>query len=457
MRFVDSRHVVVVGLGDTGLATVRWLLAHGARVTVADSREDPPRYPALERDFPSVSCRFGAFTEQTFADAELLVVSPGVPLSLPAITDFIRHKGEVLGDIELFARAIADIGSKVIAITGSNGKSTVTTLVGHLCQEAGLRTIVAGNIGLPVLEALLTCETEHCFPDVWVLELSSFQLEATTSLNADASVVLNISEDHLDRYNDLLDYAHSKTSIFNGHGVQVLNHDDPLVRAMARTGRQIRWFSLRSSNVDYGLQVRDNQYWLTIDTVPVFEFCHMPLHGLHNAANVLAALALVDVIGINRTNVLDSLITFRGLPHRVEFVDEIHHVTYIDDSKGTNVGATVAALTGMASPVVLIAGGEGKQQDFRPLYDACLNKVRAVVLIGRDAPLIDRALDKLMVPRVYCETLEQATHKAATLAQAGDTVLLSPACASYDMFVDYKHRSRVFVAAVQQIKAGALA
>ncbi|WP_024301055.1 UDP-N-acetylmuramoyl-L-alanine--D-glutamate ligase [Pseudogulbenkiania sp. MAI-1] len=455
MRFAN-RHIVVVGLGDTGLSAARWLAAHGATVTVADSRDNPPNAATLAETLPGVTLKTGAFDETTFAGADMLVVSPGVAVATPAIAAFRRAGGEVVGDVELFARAIAGSGSKVIAITGSNGKSTVTSLVGHLCQQAGLDTVLAGNIGLPVLTALAEREASGKRPDVWVLELSSFQLETTVSLNADAATVLNISEDHLDRYADLLDYAHSKTAIFNGDGVQVLNRDDALVRAMVRPGHAQRWFSLKEA-ADYGLQEDAGRYWLTVAGQPVFDCAEMSLQGLHNAANALAALALTEAIGLPRAALLAGLRTFKGLAHRVEFVAEVNGVTYIDDSKGTNVGATEAALNGMTRPVVLIAGGDGKGQDFAPLKPACARIARAVVLIGRDAGKIRAALEGLTVPVLDCATLEEATRAAARLAQAGDVVLLSPACASLDMFRNYAHRAQVFIDSVHALAGGSAA
>lgn len=449
----ENRHITVIGLGDSGLASARWLVAHGATVTVADSRDNPPHALQLQSELPQVALRCGAFGPQDFDAAEMLVVSPGVALSTPAVDRFRRQGGEVVGDIELLARAIAGSGSRVIAISGSNGKSTVTMLVGHLCRSLGLDTVVAGNIGLPVLAALAEREASGQVPDVWVLELSSFQLETTVSLTADAATVLNISEDHLDRYNDLLDYAHSKSAVFNGHGVQVLNAEDPLVCAMRRPQHQVKTFALQTP-ADYSLVQQGQGHALAIDGQPVFDLQRLPLEGLHNAANALAALALCEGIGLERARLLPALESFRGLPHRVELVDEVAGVKYIDDSKGTNVGATVAALNGMTRPVVLIAGGDGKGQDFSPLAPACQRGVRSVLLIGRDADKIRSALASSGVQLIDCESLPQATRQAAELAQPGDVVLLSPACASLDMFRNYAERSRVFIETVSDIKAG---
>ena len=449
----SNRHIVVVGLGDSGLAAARWLVAHHATVTVADSREVPAQAAALKATLPQVPLRTGEFTEATFADADMLVVSPGVPLATLAIQAWRENGGEVVGDIELFARAQHGSPSHLIAITGSNGKSTVTTLCGHLCQFAGCETIVAGNIGLPVLDALLRCEESGHWPAVWVLELSSFQLESTVSLCADAATVLNISEDHLDRYEDLLDYAHSKSAVFNGRGTQVLNAEDPLVCAMRREQHPVKWFSL-TEHTGYGLQQQDGKPWLQIDGEAVFDLHDLPLEGLHNAANALAALALCESIGIARNKLLAGLSSFRGLPHRVELVCEHDGIRYIDDSKGTNVGATVAALNGMVRPVILIAGGEGKGQDFLPLRAACQRIVRAVMLIGRDADNIAGVLADSAVPSRIFASLEEATLAAAELASTGEVVLLSPACASLDMFRNYVERAEVFKQTVQTLTEG---
>jgi len=447
-----NQHVIVVGLGDTGLASAAWLVAHGARVTVADSREAPPNVTTLAERLPGVALRCGAFDEASFADADLLVVSPGVALATPAVAAYIAAGGPVVGDVELLALSLRSRPGKLIAITGSNGKTTVTALVGHLCQAAGLDTVVAGNIGLPVLEALLEREQSGIWPDVWVLELSSFQLETTTSLAADAATVLNISEDHLDRYQDLLDYAHSKTAVFGGSGVQVLNRDDALCRAMCRPNRPIVWFSLQDASADYGLIREQDNYWLASRGEKLLDVAALQLTGLHNAANALAALALTEAIGLPRTVLLDGLTTFKGLAHRVELIDEFDGIAYIDDSKGTNVGATEAALNGMTRKVVLIAGGDGKGQDFAPLKPALARIGRAVLLIGRDAPKLRAALAGSTLPLIDCVTLEEATRQAATLAESGDVVLLSPACASLDMFRNYAHRAQVFIDTVAAIK-----
>ena len=455
-RGLDGKTVGIVGLGDSGVATAHWLRGHTKQLILIDSNPDSLAAQHLqELEFPA-EFRLGSFTATTFAGCDCLVVSPGVPLATPEIAAFRRQGGEVVGDVELFARTLSPHAVKIIAITGSNGKSTVTELCGHLCRHVGLDTVVAGNIGFPVLAALLQAENNGALPDIFVLELSSFQLETTTSLNATAATVLNISEDHLNRYTDLLDYAHSKRAVFNGNGVQVLNRDDLYVRAMARQGRPIKTFSL-SFPADYRMVTREGAPWLNIDGIAVFDLASFPLTGLHNAANALAALALCEACGLDREQLLVGLASFRGLPHRVEWVAKIGTVDFYDDSKGTNVGATVAALNGMSRRVVLIAGGDGKGQDFTPLAPALARIGRAVLLIGRDGPTIEQALGELDMPVERCASLEEATQKALEYAQPNDVVLLSPACASFDMFRSYAHRAEVFVMEVLRLAGEASA
>ncbi len=452
-----GKHITVVGLGITGLSAAKWLARHGAVVTVADSRSMPPGFDELRALLPQVPVKLGAFTESTFAGAELLVVSPGVPLAEPHIAAAVERGIEAIGDIELFARArlAVDAKSKVIAITGSNGKSTVTSMVGAMCEAAGLNTIVAGNIGTPVLDVVTEIETEaRPKPDVWVLELSSFQLETTFSLAPDAAAVLNVSEDHLDRYDSMLHYAMAKARVFEGLGAMVLNREDGYCRGMARAGRQVFWFGLDTprSPTEYGLRKIGTDFELVCGDFALMLASELPLAGLHNAANALSALALTRAIGLPTLPLVSALKRFKGLPHRVEFVAEVGGVRYYDDSKGTNVGATEAALKGMTQPVVLIAGGDGKGQDFSPLAAACQGKVRAAVLIGRDGPQVRAALAATTVKLIDARSMEEAVQLAAAEAQVGDAVLMSPACASLDMFKNYAHRAEVFIAAVKALE-----
>ena len=448
---LKDKKVLVLGLGDTGLSALRWLQRQGARLSVADTRDTPPGIDSLKAELPEVQIHTGAFTAAIFSDADLVVASPGVPLSEPEIQAAIARGVKVVGDVELFAQ-YRPTNAKVIAITGANGKTTVTTLVGEMCKTAGLQTIVAGNIGLPVLDAL-SMEA----PDVYVLELSSFQLETTSSLVVDAATMLNLSEDHMDRYAGMQEYAIAKARIFYNAKLQVLNRDDAWSMLMARPKLAQVTFGLDEAEDahDYGLRVVDGETWLACGEHDLMNVRDLKIAGLHNAANALAAIALCRGIGIDYAPIIQTLYNFKGLPHRVEWVANIHDVDYYDDSKGTNVGATCAALSGLSQKVVLIAGGDGKGQDFSPLQDAVRENARAVVLIGRDAPLIEAELLKTDVPLYHAADLPEAVNIAKKLAQKDDAVLLSPACASFDMFKNYVHRAEVFVEAVNRLKEAA--
>ena len=451
---LKDKQVLVLGLGDTGLSALRWLHRQGARLSVADTRETPPGVATLQAELPSVKLHTGAFTEAVFNDAEIIVISPGVPMAEPMVQDAVKRGVPVVGDVELFAQ-YKPAGAKVIAITGANGKSTVTTLVGEMCKAAGLKTVVAGNIGLPVLDTL-----NGDLTDVYVLELSSFQLETTSSLNAEAATVLNISEDHMDRYEGLDDYAQAKARVFFGKGVQVLNRQDDWSMSMALQGRAVVKFGLdgAANDSDFGLVTQAEDTQLMRGQKALLATSEMKIAGLHNAANALAAMALCEAIGVPQAAMIKALREYKGLPHRVEWVANISNVAFYDDSKGTNVGATYAALQGLVGPndtkkIVLIAGGDGKGQDFSPLTDIVAKNARAVVLIGRDAPQIETALSGAKVNLIKAESLEMAVKTAFGLAKAGDAVLLSPACASFDMFRNYVHRAEVFVESVKALAA----
>ena len=453
---VMGKKVLVLGLGDTGLSMATWLTRHGARVRAADSRATPPHADRLKRQLPQAEIITGGFTPACFKDIDLIAISPGVPLTEPLLADAIQRGVPVVGDVELFAQALAPRSAKVIAITGANGKSTVTAMCGAMCVAAGLNTVVAGNIGLPVLDALSAIEDGAEMPDVFVLELSSFQLETTASLNADAATVLNVTQDHMDRYPGMTEYAAAKARIFLGNGVQILNREDAYSRAMALPGRPIETFALDTPvhESDRGLLNQAAQDWLAHGSAALLAAHELPLPGRHNAANALAALALGHAIGLPLAAMFKALREFKGLPHRVQEVAQVNGITFYDDSKGTNVGATVAALMGMREPAVLIAGGDGKGQDFAPLKEACAKQARAVVLIGRDAARIEAAISGCGVPLHHAKNMDEAVGVAFRAALAGDAVLLSPACASFDMFRNYEHRAQVFIAAVQKIQQG---
>jgi len=455
MLVLDGARVVVVGLGDTGLSLARWLQRQGAEVSATDTRKLPPQAAVLRREFPAMSLALGVEPDAAIAGADVVAVSPGVDRRAGAIAQAAQRGVPVVGDVELFAQTLAKRGDRtpVIAITGSNGKSTVTAMAGDICAAAGLRPVIAGNIGLPVLDALTGIEEGAEKPGAYVLELSSFQLESTASLHPRAATVLNISEDHLDRYSGLPEYAAAKARIFAGDGVQVLNRDDTRSMEMAHQHRSVVTFGLDvpRDGEDWGLSAHDAGAALRRGATSVAPVSVLRVAGLHNAANALAAGALCRVIGVSDEAIAQGWQAFAGLPHRVKNINKINNISFYDDSKGTNVGATVAALTGMREPVVLIAGGDGKGQDFAPLAAAAKGRARAVVLIGRDAPLIAAAIGN-DVPLLNAADMTQAVALAFDVAQPGDAVLLSPACASYDMFRNYVHRAEVFAEAVAALK-----
>ena len=427
-----GKRVLVLGLGDTGLSVARWVQQQGGTARVADTRPEPPR----KRDYHG-ELRSGPFSPELLDAVDLVCISPGLPLSEPVILEAVRSKIPVLGDVELFAW---ENRSKVLAITGTNGKTTVTALTGHLLRAAGVDCEVAGNIGPAVLDASMK---RRAAPAVWVLELSSYQLETTWSLAPHAAAVLNLTEDHLDRYAGLEDYAAAKARVFQGDGAQILNCDDPRVLAMALPGRTTVTFGV-SAEADFG--IREGK--LVRGDEAIIEAAALPIRGWHNAANALAACALASTVKVSLEALATGLKTFKGLPHRLELVRTHRRVEWYDDSKGTNVGATIAALKGLAKRTVLILGGEGKGQDFSPLAPVVAQFAAHVLLIGRDAPIIEK-----VIPGERCGSLEEAVQRAARLARPGDAVLLSPACASFDMFRDYKHRGEVFAAAVRGLPA----
>jgi UDP-N-acetylmuramoylalanine--D-glutamate ligase len=487
----DGKHALVLGLGETGLAMAQWLARCGARVRVADTRDEPQRLPALRAAVPDVEFVGGPLHIALLDGIDFVAVSPGLGPSRE-LAEIGPEAGvrsiPVWSEIELFAQALAALkeergyAPKVIAITGTNGKTTVTSLTGLLCQRAGLSTRVAGNISPAALDVLREVLEADALPQAWILELSSFQLHATFSLQADAATVLNLTQDHLDWHGDMAAYGLDKARVFGAGTVRVLNRDDKAVMQMASaTGANISFGTNEPDGADcFGLQNERGVLWLTVavageesekkrkknevaEVVPVTINRLMPadalrIRGLHNAANALAALALCRAIGLPFAPLLHGLREYQGEPHRVELVAAIEGIDYYDDSKGTNVGATVAALNGLgkafggaAQRIVLIAGGDGKGQDFSPLAEPIARYVRAIVLIGRDAPRLRAAIADAGVDMIDCATLPEAVGKAAALALTGDAVLLSPACASMDMFTNYAHRAQVFCDAVREL------
>jgi len=436
---IDSKpRALVVGLGVTGLSCVRYLQRQGYSVTVVDSRQQPPMAEEAAR-LADVAMMTGGFASAPWEESDLIVVSPGVSLAEPMLKQAQVHGIEIVGDIELFARAAP---APVVAVTGSNGKSTVTSLAGAMCEAHGMRTVVAGNIGVPVLDLL---DQKARVPDIFVLELSSFQLETTSSLALRAAAIINISEDHMDRYPDLASYRAAKARILAHARTAVINRDDPLTRNLPVRNASVVTFGADAppTALDYGLAMHNGAEWLMRGDTPLMRSADVPLSGRHNLLNVMAAMAIAGAAGVSDAAMVAATRGFRGLPHRMEPVGEIRGVRFINDSKGTNVGATIAALSGMDAPVVLIAGGDGKGADFTPLRDVLASRGRALVLIGRDAPVIARAVGAV-VPVHHAASMKDAVRTAAGIAQPGDVVLLSPACASFDMFANYAERGDTF-------------
>ncbi|KWI49840.1 UDP-N-acetylmuramoylalanine--D-glutamate ligase [Burkholderia pseudomultivorans] len=487
--------VLVLGLGESGLAIARWCARHGCRLRIADTREAPPNLAALQAEGIDAEFVGGPFTPALLdGGVEIVGLSPGLSPLEPALAALIAAANErgiaVWGELEFFAQALRALGTsgyqpKVLAITGTNGKTTTTSLTGLLCQRAGKKVAVAGNISPAMLDRLAGAIDDTALPDVWVLELSSFQLETARSFAPDAAAILNITQDHLDWHGSFDAYAAAKGRIFGATTTRVLNRDDAAVMkfapaAGAADAPRTITFGLNepTQDGDYGLSRDNGIAWLVeaVDrdapdetattgrrrkrdaahTPDIAQKRLMPadalrIRGLHNAANALAAFALARAIDLPAAPLLHGLREYRGEAHRVEVIATIDDVDYVDDSKGTNVGATVAALDGLAQKIVLIAGGDGKGQDFAPLIAPVARWCRAVMLIGRDAPALRDTLAETGVPLADHATLEGAVHAAAALAEPGDAVLLSPACASLDMFRNYAHRADVFRAAVDEI------
>lgn len=461
-----GKTVLVLGMGETGLSMAKWLSRCGATVRAADTRLAPPCLMEFKQNLPEIRIHEGGFDAEAFSGVDLIGTSPGVPLAEPMIGRVVASGVPVIGDMELFALAVRNepqedaARPRIIGITGSNGKTTVTAMTGAMIRKAGWDVEVAGNIGPAVLDAWMRRKDSGLRPQAWVLEISSFQLETTQSLFLDAAAVLNVTEDHFDRYAGMEDYAAAKARIFlnsdrsgKGGSIQVLNRDDPLVRAMALSGRKQATFGrgMPPEVGDYGLLPEGEDVWLMQGKKRLMRASELAVTGLHNATNALAALALCRALALPLEPLLDALREFRGLPHRMEKVAVMEDVAFYDDSKGTNVGATVAALNGLCRTVVLIAGGDGKGQDFSPLAEPVARHARAVVLIGRDAKNIAAALGGCGLPLYFAASMEEAVRQGFALSKQGDAVLLSPACASLDMFRNYVHRSEAFVAAVRAL------
>ncbi len=447
-----QQYKVIVGLGSTGLSCARFFHAQGIPFRVVDSRFSPPCLATLEVEFPFVDVELGGFSEETLLSADELVVSPGVSLATPEIAKAINSGIPVTGDIDIFRRYCKQ---PLVAITGSNGKSTVVTLLAEMAQRAGLNMGVGGNLdgraSMPALDMLSSEERE-----IYLLELSSFQLETTQHLNADIAAILNISEDHMDRYESMHEYRQAKLRIFDGCKTAVVNRNDESTLPPGTFGGEVIsiGFDIPLSN-EFGIRVLEEREWLVKGEECLIALDEMKLVGRHNVANAMVALAVAMQIGIPLVYAVETLKQFQGLLHRCQWVRSLRGVDYYNDSKGTNVSATCQAIAGVAEKiqgdVYLIAGGLAKEADFGPLVPLLRNYVSRVVLIGRDRQLIADAIADAVATE-FAESLEEAISTCRELAIAGDAVLLSPACASQDMFKDFAHRGRVFVATTEGLQ-----
>ncbi|MGX1123601.1 UDP-N-acetylmuramoyl-L-alanine--D-glutamate ligase [Pseudomonas defluvii] len=445
MSLIASDHFrIVVGLGKSGMSLVRFLASRGVAFAVADTRENPPELATLRRDYPQVEVRCGELDVDFLCRADELYVSPGLALATPALQQAAARGVKLSGDIELFAR---NAKAPIVAISGSNAKSTVTTLVGEMAASAGKRVAVGGNLGTPALD-LLSDDVE-----LYVLELSSFQLETTDQLNAEVATVLNISEDHMDRYSGLPAYHLAKHRIFRGARQVVVNRQDALSRPLLTEGQTCWTFGLNAPDFRaFGLREENGEKYLAFEFQNLMPVRELKVRGAHNQSNALAALALGHAVGLPFDAMLSSLRSFTGLAHRCQWLRERDGVNWYDDSKATNVGAALAAIEGLGADIdgklVLVAGGDGKGADFSALRAPVAAHCRAVVLLGRDAELLAQALGD-SVPLIRVKTLDEAVQQCAALARPGDAVLLSPACASLDMFKNFEERGRLFAHAVE--------
>jgi UDP-N-acetylmuramoylalanine--D-glutamate ligase len=444
----SSDVIAVVGLGKTGLSVANFLFKNQQRFMMLDTRQAPPNKETFNALFPAVACEFGPLKSETLCAVSKIVLSPGVSIKEPAIQTAIAQEVPVISDIALF---LENVEAPIVAITGSNGKTTVTTLVGEMLAQAGKHVAVAGNIGTPVLDLLHDGKHYDCF----VLELSSFQLETTPHLGAEVAVVLNLSEDHMDRYADLQEYHRAKQRIYLGAKKVIFNRQDPLTQAPLGQGVTAFSFGLNKPDLNqFGLIEENGESYLALGLKQLINCRALKIRGSHNVANALAALAIGRAMSLPMESMLQTLQSFGGLPHRCQLIRELDGVEYFNDSKGTNVGATLAAINGLASDVqkiVLIAGGEGKGADFSPLASAFSQSLRGLVAIGKDAEKLIGVANSASIKVVAAASLIEAVAKARGIAEAGDIVLLSPACASFDMFKNYEDRGEQFIRAVEAL------
>lgn len=437
---------IVVGLGKSGMSLVRYLASQGASFAVTDTRSNPPELTTLKTEYPQVEVQCGELNVEFLCKAKTLFVSPGLDLKTPALQEAAKRGVKLSGDVDLFSQLAK---APIVAITGSNGKSTVTTLVGEMAKVAGRKVAVGGNLGEPALN-LLADDV-----DLYVLELSSFQLESCQQLNAEVATLLNVSEDHMDRYADLAAYIDAKQRIFLGAKQVVGNLDDPQSTPKVAPTKAIRWeftTKLKSGFTGFKLDSLQGDGWIVFNNEPLLPLDKLKIRGRHNWSNAMAALALGHAVGLSFEAMIEALVNFKGLPHRCEWVADKAGVVYYNDSKATNVGAALAAIDGLGRDVtgklVLIAGGDGKGADFDSLKEPIKNYCRAVILLGKDAPLIEKILDTA-IPRIYVSSIEQAVAEAFKLAEKNDAVLLAPACASWDMFKNFEERGQLFAEAVK--------
>ena len=437
---------IIIGLGKTGISCVRHLSRKDVSLAVVDNRNSPPELKTLSEEFPEIPLFLGPFDQNLLECAETLIVSPGVSLYEPAIQNAVNNGVEIIGDIELFARQAK---APIIAVTGSNGKSTVATLITEIIREAGARVELGGNIGTPALSLL-----NKPLPDFYVLELSSFQLESVHTLNALVSVVLNISIDHMDRYNSMNDYVHAKEKIFMGDGSMIINKDDESVSKIFNENRNTIVYTLHEpKEKEFGVRSFNGVEWICFGTEQILSVSGLQIKGRHNISNALASMAIGKAIGIDFGPMVAAVKKFKGLPHRCEWIATINDIDWINDSKGTNPGASCAAIEGLAEEnnIILIAGGDGKGADFTSLAHSAEGRVHSAILIGRDANRIAAVL-RPPISVYQATSMDGAVSIAARLATSGDRVLLSPACASLDMFNDYQERGALFKRAVLRLK-----
>lgn len=437
---------LIIGLGKTGVSCVRYLKQQSCDVAINDSRENPPGLDIIKKEFPAIEIKLGEFSEALFAKADELIVSPGVSLQEPLIAKAIANGVPAIGDIELFARAAK---APIIAVTGSNGKTTVTTLISLVLKAAGYNVQVCGNIGTPVLDLL-----QEPTPDFYVLELSSFQLETTLSLKAKVAVLLNVSPDHMDRYADLHAYLLAKQRIYNNCEIAIVNYDEPETFENLNLKHKIVFTVHQPQANQFGLCKKNKKIFLACGDELLFDVAELKLQGLHHWQNALVVFVIAHALKIPNEIVIPIIKTFSGIEHRCQWVANKKGADWFNDSKGTNVGATIAALTSLGQhkvgQLIWIAGGDAKQADLTSLREPVKQYVKQAILLGQDAPQIQQVIDGI-VPTTCVNSLQEAVEQAAQLVTKNDRVLLSPACASFDMFTNYEHRGEVFIKAVMDL------